>query len=238
MSLRLNAPLFVAGLVCAALAVGGELAAAWAGTVGSKAGGELAALGAGPPGFGVPLLALLDGLVLFTFGLMGLSLLLPSGLHAKVQGIATLVASLLLVLGGIALVFMILALLILMVSLLLAPIFGTAAYVALYGSFARGRAAGILSALMLLKLAAAACLVFAHPRFLQNKGLVLLLLTSLLAHVITAFLHGFPPLLLVSITDAIAGLISAVLAVVWGLVLLIGSIPAVVKALRVDRDLA
>ncbi|HYF01609.1 MAG TPA: hypothetical protein VEJ18_21990, partial [Planctomycetota bacterium] len=136
------------------------------------------------------------------------------------------------------LIFVALALLILMVSLLLAPIFGTAAYFAIYGDFDRGRAAGLLSAFMLLKLVAAACLVLAHPRFLQNKGFVLILLTSLLAHVVTAFLHGLPPGFLVSITDAIAGIISAVLAAIWGLVLLVGSLPAVVKALRVDRDVA
>ena len=238
MSLRLNVPLFAVGLVCIAIAVLGEVAASWVGTVGQKAGGELAALGAEAPGFGVPYLALLDGLVLFTFGLMGLSLVLPSGLHAKLQGIGTLIVSLLLLLGAIVLIFVTLALLIVMVSLLLAPIFGTAAYFAIYGDFARDRAAGLLSALMLLKLVAAVCLVLAHPGFLQNKGLVLLLLTSLLAQVITAFLHGFPPGFLVSITDAIAGLISAILAAVWSLVLLIGSVPAVVKALRVDRDLS
>ena len=42
-----------------------------------------------------------------------------------------------------------------MVTLLLAPIFGTLAYLALYGDFATGRAAGLLSTFMFLKLAAA-----------------------------------------------------------------------------------
>lgn len=234
--MRLNLPLFIVGLICVALAVLGECGSAWLDAVDAK--GKLAALGTSPPGVGVPYLALLDGLVLYTFGLMGLSLLLPSGLHAKLQGILTLVVSLLLLLGAIALIVLTFLLLTLMVTLLMAPIFGTIAYFALYADFATGRAAGLLSAIMLLKLAAALCLVLAQPRFLENKGLVLLLLTSLLAQVITSFLHGFPPGFLVSVTDAIAGLITAILAAIWALVFLIGSLPAVYKALRVDRDFA
>jgi hypothetical protein len=243
---RLIVPLFVVGLVCVALAVLGEVGSSWIGMVKdqkveAKSGVEpkgLDALGVSPPGVGVPYLALLDGLVLYTFGLMGLSMILPSGLHAKLQGILTLIVSLLMLLGSIALIIITFILLILMVSLLLAPIFGTLAYLGMYGHFATGRAAGLLSAFMLLKLAAAVCLILSHPRFLQNKGLVLLVLTSLLAQVITSFLHGFPPGILVSITDAIAGLITAILAAIWSVILLIGSIISVVKAIRLDRGVA
>jgi VanZ family protein len=84
---------------------------------------------------------------------------------------------------------------------------------------------------MFLKLAFAACLVLAHPRFLQNKGLVLIVLTSLLANVIISFLHGFVPVFLVSITDLIAALISGVLAAVWAVFLLVGAVISVVKAI-------
>ncbi|HEX7897223.1 MAG TPA: hypothetical protein VF950_05660 [Planctomycetota bacterium] len=227
-------PLFVVGLVCAALAFFGELGSSWV-SLAKTADAGLASLGDAPPGVGIPYLALLDGLILYTFGLMGLSMLLPSGIHAKLQGIVTLIVSLLLLLGSIALIILTFILLIVMVTLLMAPIFGTIAYLALYGDFETGRAAGLLSAFMLLKLAAAVCLILAHPRFLQNKGLVLLVLTSLLAQVITSFLHGFPPGVLVSITDAIAGLITAILAAIWSVFLLVGSVIAVVKAVRVDR---
>lgn len=234
--MRLNVPLFVVGLICVGLTVLGEIGSSWVDAVSSK--GKLAALGTSPPGVGVPYLGLLDGLILYTFGLMGLSLLLPKGIHAKLQGILTLIVSFLGLLGAIVLIILTFILLIVMVTLLMAPIFGTAAYFVLYADFATGRAAGLLSAFMLLKLAAAVCLILAHPRFLENKGLVLLLLTSLLAQVITSFLHGVPPGFLVSITDAIAGLITAILAAIWCLILLVGSIVSVVKALRVDRDAA
>jgi hypothetical protein len=91
---------------------------------------------------------------------------------------------------------------------------------------------------MSLKLAFAVVLLLAHQRFLQNKGLVLIILTSLLANVILSFLHGIVPRLLVSITDAIGAIVVGILAAVWALIFLIGSIPAIVKALRVDRATA
>ena len=246
--MRLIVPLFVAGLACVALAVLGETGSSWLEPLNDEPtevksrikvkAENLETLGTSPPGVGVPYLALLDGLILYTFGLMGLSMVLPSGIHAKLQGIATLIVSLLMLLGSIALIIVTFIMLILMVTLLLAPIFGTLAYLALYGDFATGRAAGLLSTFMVLKLAAAVCLILSHPRFLQNKGLVLLVLTSLLAHVITGFLHGFPPGILVSITDAIAGLITAILAAIWSIILLIGSIISVVKAIRLDKGVA
>ncbi|MGH2478849.1 MAG: hypothetical protein ACRDHW_04235, partial [Ktedonobacteraceae bacterium] len=49
-----------------------------------------------PPGSGVPDLALLDSIVLFTLALMGVALLLPARLQGRIQGIATLIFSLLL----------------------------------------------------------------------------------------------------------------------------------------------
>ena len=203
-----------------------------------NAGPNAAAFGTSPPGYGVPYLALIDGLLVFTVGLMGLSLLLQQGIHAKIQGCLTLVVSFLLLLGSIALILIAFILLMVMVSLLFAPIFGTIAYFALFADFDRSGAGIVLSVAMVLKIAFALCLFFANPRFLENKGLVLLILTSFLAQVITSFLHGFPPGFLVSITDAIAGLITGILTAIWCIVFLIGSIISVVKALRVDRGVA
>jgi hypothetical protein len=57
---------------------------------------------------------------------------------------------------------------------------------------------------MMLKAAFGACLILAHPRFLQNKGLMLSILSSLAANIIIGFLHAMVPVPLVSITDAIA----------------------------------
>ena len=82
----------------------------------------------------------------------------------------------------------------------------------------------------MLKLAFAACLILAHQRFIQNKGLVLIILTSLAANIIVSFLYGFVPVPLVSITDSIATIVVFVLVLVWAAFFLVGSIVSVVKA--------
>ncbi|MDH3209921.1 MAG: hypothetical protein OEL91_06020 [Burkholderiaceae bacterium] len=188
-------------------------------------------LGQQADGYGVPSLALLDSLLVFTVTLMGLSLLLPERVHGRVQGLATLIVSIIVLLAAIALLFKAILLVSLMLALLLAPIFGTIAYFAMYANFDRGTAAAVLSLAMLLKLGFAVCLALAHQRFLENKGLVLLVLTSLVAGLIVSFLHGFVPGFLASITDMIGAIIVAILALVWAIIFLVGSIISVVKAI-------
>jgi hypothetical protein len=185
-----------------------------------------------PPGYGISYMAALDGLVFYTALLMGLSLLVPERIQGRVQGCATLIVSFFGCLGIIAIIFIAIALLILMVTLLVSPIFGTIAYFVIYGHFPTTEARVMLSLLMTLKLAFAACLVLAHQRFLQNKGLVLIVLFSLLANIVVGFLHGFVPGFLVSITDIIAALIVAVIALVWVIVFLIGSLISIPKAIH------
>jgi hypothetical protein len=185
-----------------------------------------------PPGMGSPYMALLDGVVLFTMILTALPLLVPQSIQGRLQGCASCIFTLLLLLAAIAMIFVALTLVLLMIALLLAIPFGTIFYFAVYGSFNRGGAAAVLSLIMLLKLGFAGSLVAAQQRFLRNTGLVLLVLTSLLANIIISFLHGFVPGFLVSITDGIGAIIVAILAVIWLLFLGIGSIFAVIKALQ------
>lgn len=190
------------------------------------------------PGMGIPYQALVDGLLLFTLLLMGTSLLLPNSLQGQLQGVVSLIGAVLALLGGIAMLFVAIGLLLLMVSLFLSVPFGTIAYLAIWGFFNRGGAAATLGLLLLLKLVAAVCLLLAQPRFLQNKGLVLLFLTSVLATALVSFLHGFVPLLLVSITDALGAIIVAILGLIWALVLLIGSLVSIFRVLKLKRTAA
>lgn len=190
-----------------------------------------------PPGLGVPDLALLDSIVLFTLALMGVALILPARLQGRVQGIATLIFSILLIVFALVQIFFALASLFLMIALFLAFPFGTIIYLIIYGSFNRAGADTVLSIIMLLKFGLSLCLVFAQQRFFQGKGLVLLILTSLLGTVIVNFLLGLVPGVLVSITDAIAALIVGIIAVIWSIILLIGSLVSIVKVLRLDRAL-
>lgn len=185
-----------------------------------------------PPGRGIGYLALVDAIVLYTVALMGVSLLIPDRLHGKLQGIATVLAALVLLVVAVGLLIAAFVELTIMLALLPATPFGTLAYLAVWGFFPTGDAEVLLGLLMALKVAACVLLVLAHQRFLQNKGLVLLLATSLVCTVLLTFLHGLVPGFLVSITDGIGAIVIAVLAVIWGLVLLVGSIPSVVKAVR------
>ena len=183
-----------------------------------------------PPGRAIPAMAVLDGLVLFTVVLMGAPLFIPERIFAKVQGVATLVVSLLALIGSITGIFLTFALLILMIALFTAFPFGTIVYLIIFGFFDRTGANVTLSLLMMLKLGFAACLILAHQRFIQNKGLVLIILTSLAANIIVSFLHAIVPVPLVSITDGIATIIVFVLVVLWAAFFLVGSIVAVTKA--------
>jgi hypothetical protein len=184
-----------------------------------------------PPGLGIPYLALIDGILAYTILLIALGLIVPDHLEGKVQGIITLVLSFLLLLGAFVLTLIALFKLIVMVSLFFAPPFGTIAYLAVWGAFDTGGAAVVLSLVMLLKVAASIGLPIAHQRFLDNKGLVLLVLTSLIATIIVGFLHGLVPFPMVSITDALAAIIVGIIAIIWAVVVLVGAVVAVVEAL-------
>lgn len=190
-----------------------------------------------PPGIAIFYMGALDGLLLYIVVLIGAPLVVPERFHGRVQGLVTLIFSLLVLLAEIALILAAIVFLLVMVTLLLSPIFGTIAYLAMFGGFDRSGARAILSLLMALKLGFAVCMVLAHQRFLQNKGLVLIVITSLVANVVIAFLHGFVPAFLASITDAVAAIVIGILAAIWALVFLIGSVPSIFKVLRVDRAL-
>jgi hypothetical protein len=189
------------------------------------------ALGVSPTGKAIPAMAFLDGLIFYATLLITIALLIPERVQAKIQGIITLVFSILLVLGCITVIFIDIALLILMVSLLMAVPFGTIAYMAVWANFDTGGARIALSLIMTLKIVFAACLVLAHQRFLQNKGLVLIIITSLISNLIIAFLHGFVPRFLVSIPDDLAAIVICIFAIIWAVVYLIGGIVSVIKVI-------
>jgi len=184
------------------------------------------------PGYGIPYMAVLDGMLLFTVGLVGSSLLITDRVQGRIQGCVTLILSIIMIIATIAMIILAIVFLILMISLLLAVPFGTIVYLAIYGFFNRGGASAILSLLMLLKIVFAVCLVLAEQRFLENRGLVLLVISSLVANIVISFLQGFVPGILVSITDDIAGIIVAACGCIWWILALIGAIPAILNAIR------
>lgn len=88
---------------------------------------------------------------------------------------------------------------------------------------------------MLLKVGFAISLILAQQRFLQSKGLVLLMLTSLLGTVIASLLLGIVPGILVSITDAIGAILIGIIAIIWGIFLLVGAIVSLIKSIRITH---
>jgi hypothetical protein len=246
----LRRPLFVAAVVVAAVVVLVELG--MAGLVGGNPVGRVpvaVAVGAGvdqgvaesaqlgasaPPGNGIAYLALLDGLLLFTLALLGTSLVISHRAYGRAQGVVTLVVSFLWVLAGLLTALLAFAQLLLMVGLFVAPPFGTLAYLAVWGFFPTGEAALVLGLLLALKIALVVLLVLAQQRFLQVKGLVALIVVSVALQLVLGLIHGFLPGPVVAIGDQLWALVTAVVAIVWALVMLIGAIPAVVNAVRVS----
>jgi hypothetical protein len=191
-----------------------------------------------PPGRGIAYLALIDIIALYATGLFCLSLVAPERIQGRGQGIVTLIGSIVLIVVSFFLLIIAFLELLIMVALLSAPPYGTLAYLAIWGFFPVGEASVIIGLLMFLKLAWAVLLIIAQPRFLQNKGLVLLILTSLVCTICLEFLHDLLPVIFVSILDDIGAIVFAIVGIVWGIVLLVGSIPAIVKAVRVTGALA
>jgi hypothetical protein len=190
------------------------------------------ALGVSTTGKGIPALAFLDGLVFVVTLLMTIEPLVTDRVQSKVQGLVTAVFSFLLLLGCIKVVIEDVILLIMMVSLLMAAPFGPIAYFVVWGSFGTPGAQAALSLIMTLKFIFAICLVLAHQGFLKMKIFVLVIITSLVANLIIAFLLGLVPNPLVSITDDLAGIVVCILAIIWAIVYLVGGIGSVLRVIK------
>jgi hypothetical protein len=182
-------------------------------------------------GFGVTGTAELDVLLALALTLMVLPLIIPESIHGRLQGIITLIVAVLDGLAAFTLIFAAFAALMAMISMIMAMPFGPALYLLIFGHFERDGATNVMIVSMLLKLFFAGFLILAQQKFLENKGLVVLIVTALVANIVVTFLHGLVPGILVSITDAIAGIIVGILALVWAIWFALRSIPAVIKAI-------
>jgi hypothetical protein len=223
----LRKPLFILALVFIGLAVLVELGSI---AIVSKHVAAAGTIDAPTPGRGIPTSALLDGLLLYATVMMGIALIIPERIQGRLQGIVTLVVAIILLLIGIPTIIGEIALLVLMVSLLFAAPFGTIAYLVAFGSFNTDGAHIAISTIMLLKICFAVFLVLAHQRFLQNKGLMLIMITSFVATLVLGFLQSFVPGFLVSITDDIGAIIICICALIWGLIYALGGVISAVKA--------
>ncbi len=218
---ELRLPFFLAAVVLAAVVVLVEVGTGFATSL----------IGQNPPGLGIPAMALVDGILLFTLALMYASLLVPGRVLGRAQGCLTAIVSLVVVLGAIALILVAIAQVLLMISLI-ASFFGIVVYLIVWGHFPYQAAAALLALLLVLKLGIGVSLVLAQQRFVQNTGLVAIVLTSLLVNLVVSFLQALPPGVLVSVTDAIAAIIVGVVAVLWAVVLLVSAVIGIVGMIR------
>jgi hypothetical protein len=226
---KLRSLALVAAIVLSWVIVAIELGVAIAPPLADLIGAPLASV----PGIGIPALALVDIPLAFTLTLFGLGFVVPHGVLGRTQGCATLLLSLLVLIGGCLTVVLAFGLLMVMLALV-GSFFGIVVYLALWGDFARDAAGVILAFLFMSKLVIGACLLLSNPRYLQNRGLVLLWATSLVANIVVSFLHALLPRPLVSILDAVAAIILAILGIVWAILLLIGAVISIVRVLQLS----
>ena len=189
-----------------------------------------------PPGLGIPYLALTNGLLLVILALMVLPLVIGARWTPLVGGIVSFLGGLVAVMAGIIMAIVAIVAVTVMVSLFLAAPFGTLAYLAIFGFFDTSAAGAALALIMFFQLAAIVFLLVAQQSMLGNKRLVFFLLLAVLMTLLTMVLHSIVPIILVSITDAVAAVIIAIVGAVWGLLMLIGGIISLVKQLQVGRQ--
>jgi hypothetical protein len=220
-------PVFLVALIAIGLTVLVELSSI---ALVSNAAPAASSLNMSIAGQGIPSMSILDGLIFYAMAVMAIALILPERFQSKIQGIATIIVAVLLLLACILRIFVDLQMLFLMLGLLLAVPFGTIAYLAIWGNFPTGSAGAALSVIMFLKIVFSVCLVIAQQRFLKNKGLVLIIVTSFAANLVIAFLYGLVPGFLVSILDEVAAIVVCILAGIWVIVYLIGGVVSTVTA--------
>jgi hypothetical protein len=174
-----------------------------------------------PPGYAIAYMAVLDGALLFSMILIGFGVFIPPKIQGRLQGCVTLIFSFFSCLGGIVMIFVALAAVITMVVLFLAFPFGTIAYLVIYGDFPRSTALAYTTLLMSLKILFIIMLLLAHQRFIENKGLMLLYISSVIVNVVVTFIISLPPGIFVSIADGIAGIVAVIVGIIWLILLII-----------------
>jgi hypothetical protein len=179
---------------------------------------------------GIPSLALFDASFVWTLVLMLLGIVLDRALVGRIQGVLTLVISIVIIILGIKTLLTSFILFLIMFALL-SSFFGWIVYIALWGSFDTADAATVLATITFFKLACAVLLVIAQQDYLKSTRFIILLLLSLLLDLLLSFLQGLPPGVLVSVTDAIGAIVISIVAIIYALVQAIFAIVAIVRAL-------
>jgi hypothetical protein len=188
------------------------------------------------PGLAVLYMALFDGLLLVTVGSIAMRMFLGQRVHGSLDGPVKLITSLIIIFLSIIALFLAFALLLMLVGLLMAIPFGTIAYFAAFANFGRDQAAAVLSIILALKLAGSGLVAFGDTGLLKDKGMIVMVLLSLLCNLIISFLHSVVPRFLVTITDTIAAIVVAILALIAAIPYLLAGLGSLVRLIKSVAD--
>lgn len=187
-----------------------------------------------PPGNGIAYLALIDGYLLFSVVMLGLSFILSQRAYGRLQGIVTLIVSLCWIILSFIMALVAFVLLLVMFGLFVAVPFGTIAYLAVWGFFPTSGAAAVLGLLLLLKLVFLGLLAASQQKFLKAVALMIHIGVSFGLQLVLGIVHGWLPGIVVSIGDQLLALVFAIVALIGAIWAFIWTIPAVVNAVRVS----
>lgn len=187
-------------------------------------------LGYESPGIGIAAIALLDGFILYAWTVKMFSPVLTVGVQIPVVKISDFIVALVLLITCVLVIISAIMFTTLLIALLLAFPFGTAAYMLKFASFETGTAQTTLAAIMSFKCLFAVSVVIAEKNLFQYyRSLILVILCSFLCTIVVSLLHTIVPGFLASITDAIAAIVVAIIALIWIFVSFIPSLLGIVS---------
>jgi hypothetical protein len=169
-----------------------------------------------------------DLLVLMTLSLIAAPLVIGNAATGRTQGVATLIMSLSIFSFAVIEIIVVIT----MLSLMLVSLYLILPYLVYYAVFPFGPVTALLPLIMIFKIAFAFTLVVAHPKFLENFGLVILVATSIGLGALVGILHALPHIM-VPIVDAVAGLLILIVAAIRALAFALGALPAIKKAVGI-----
>lgn len=179
------------------------------------------------PGASIKVIGIIDLYLLLTMLFIGANYLINPSLITKSQGIITIIFCIPTILFSITNIVLLVAKVVLMISLLMAPIFGTIAYFAIYSGYDKSNTINFIKVLLILKFSLIISFLITNLKNISNIGLVTLLLTPIGLLWLMSLLFGLIPKFLLSIVDGIVAIIFLVVVLIWSISFLLNSIKSI-----------
>jgi hypothetical protein len=170
-------------------------------------------------------LAFFDLLVLMTIFLIAAPLVFTNAVVGRTQGLVTFICAIFILILALIGVLASIALLYTMMSAMSFP----PSYLAVFARFPVSDVAPFLAFAMLLKFAFCGLMLLAQQKFIENRGLVIIVAMSLGGSALLGFLHAMPRII-VYVTDDIGAIILFIVVLIRAIGFIRGSLPAMKKA--------